>query len=294
MVIPHIFVEVSMTIRDVLKHGIQILKNADIEAPASDAGVILCFVLNRDKTFLYAHDEYILEDDECEMYLSLMERRAKGMPVQYITGHQEFMSLDFHVAQDVLIPRHDTEILVETVIAYAKKLDRKDIKILDIGTGSGCIAVSLSYYIDGCHVTAADVSEKALEIACKNAIRNGVERKLKFLNSNLFENINSGAKFDIIVSNPPYIPAEQIKGLQREVKEFEPIAALDGGADGLGFYRLIIDRAPSFQNSGGILAFEVGYNQSEDVGRLISNSYYGIEIINDLSKTGRVVMGRLK
>lgn len=282
-----------MTLKDVLKQGIQFLKNANIETPEVDAGVILCSVLNCDKTFLYAHDEYILNNVQQKKFLCLLESRAKGMPVQYITGHQEFMSLDFQVSCDVLIPRQDTEILVETLIEYSKEFNKKGLEILDVGTGSGCIAVSLAHYIEGCRVVAVDVSEKALDTAVKNAFNIGVSQKIKFVRSNLFENISSKASFDIIVSNPPYIESEDIKTLQIEVKEFEPTIALDGGIDGLDFYSEIIKTSPRFLKEQGILAFEVGYNQSEKVRDMMSEYYCDVKIIKDFSKIGRVVIGRL-
>lgn len=282
-----------MIIRDALNQGTKILKAVNIDAPETDAGVILCYVLNCDKSFLYVHYEYVLKDYEYENYFRLIKKRSEGMPVQYIIGHQEFMSLNFHVTCDVLVPRHDTEVLVETILEYAKKLEGKQLEILDIGTGSGCISVSLSHYINNCKVTAVDISEKALEVARKNAIDNGVNGKMIFLKSNLFENIEAETLFDIIVSNPPYIPAAEIKKLQKEVREFEPHLALDGGNDGLEFYRKITIKAPLFQKPGGILAFEVGYNQAEEVRLLMSKSYNKIKTINDISKIGRVVIGSL-
>lgn len=282
-----------MILKEALKQGIGILKNSNIETPAVDAGVILCSVLNCDKTFLYAHDEYIINESQLRDFLRLLESRAKGMPVQYITEHQEFMSLNFYISPDVLIPRQDTEILVESLIEYSKEQKKKTLEILDIGTGSGCIAVSLAHYIEGCKVVAVDVSEKALNTASKNAFNNGVLCRVEFVNSNLFENVSSNASFDIIVSNPPYIESEEIKKLQVEVKEFEPTLALDGGIDGLDFYREIIQKAPRFQKEGGILAFEVGYNQAEEVANLMRESYLDIKIIKDYSKIGRVVVGRL-
>jgi release factor glutamine methyltransferase len=287
-------IEELMTLKHALTQGIQILRNANIEAPASNAGVILCNVLNCDKTFIYVHHEHILKELEIEEFFSLIESRAKGKPLQYITGHQEFMSLDFFVSPEVLIPRHDTETLVETVLEYSKLIEAKEIKILEIGTGSGCISVSLAHYIDKCEITAVDASGKALEVAGKNALNIGVNNKIKFLLSSLFENIDAGSSYDIIVSNPPYIPSEDIKGLQTEVKEFEPVLALDGGADGLDFYRHIIDRSPFFQKPGGILAFEVGYNQSAEVAKYMKKAYNDIKVIEDLSKIGRVVVGRLE
>jgi release factor glutamine methyltransferase len=214
--------------------------------------------------------------------------------------------MDFRVTRDVLIPRQDTEALVGAVIAYAGKLPGKHagnekvgafISILDMGTGSGCIAVSLAKYIMNCRVTAVDISEEALDIARFNAANNGVQNKIDFKKSDLFSELGPmgiNKRFDIIVSNPPYIPSGEINNLQKEVKEHEPVIALDGGTDGLNFYRSIIAGAPAYlKPGGGLLALETGYNQAEAVCRLMKRDFCGIEVINDLSGIGRVVMGKL-
>lgn len=340
-----------MNIREALKEGISILKSADIEAPVVDAGVVLCHVLKRDKSFLYSHPEHVLTDEEYGRYIELIGKRASGMPVQYITGHREFMSLDFVVSPDVLIPRQDTEILVETVLEYArerrKELTGKQagmqgnkragsqaswqaakqagkradmqagrqaerqadsggggcLSILDIGTGSGCIAVSLAYYLEDCHVTASDLSEKALEVARINAVKNGVAEKIKFIKSDLFEALRKGKSscpfdtscaFDIIVSNPPYIAAAELMHLQREVRDYEPMAALDGGEDGLDFYRAIVREAVEFLKPGGLLAFEVGIGQAGYVSRLMEESFCNIKTVRDFGRIDRVVAGTLR
>lgn len=280
-----------MTIKDALRKGIDILKQANIEAPAVEAGVILCHTLDCDKAFLYAHGDKVPEDRQLEDFFERVARRAAGVPVQYITGCQEFMSLNFAVGPQVLIPRQDTEILVETVMEHMKKLAAEPFEVLDIGTGSGCIAVSFAYYMKNCRVTAVDVSEGALETARLNAVRAGVGCRVDFVRSNLFERLENRT-FDVIVSNPPYIPAGDIEGLQAEVKDHEPRAALDGGVDGLDFYRAIVRDSVNFLKPEGLLAFEVGWGQAEDVCRLMREKYSDICVNKDLAGIERVVTGR--
>ncbi|HEX3030216.1 MAG TPA: peptide chain release factor N(5)-glutamine methyltransferase [Clostridia bacterium] len=291
-----------INIDGVLKKGIEILKNANNEAPVLEAGVMLCSVLKCDKAFLYSHNDHCMTREEFDFYIEQINQRASGKPLQYLTGHQEFMSLDFIVTPDVLIPRQDTEILVETVINFAQNLlnsrlpiaksTSPELKILDIGTGSGCIAVSLAHYLKNCKVTAVDISEKALKIARLNADKAGVADRIRFLQSNVLEQLEKD-QYDIILSNPPYIPASDIKKLQIEVKDYEPIGALDGGADGLDFYCKIVSEAPGFLKPDCLLAFEVGYDQAQMVGRLMGQCFDDIQIIKDLSGIDRVVTGKL-
>lgn len=266
------------------------LKLSDIDAPVVVAGAILCFCLGCDKAFLYSHDDYVLSEAERESYFDAIKRRMTGEPLQYITGSQEFMSLDFLVTPGVLIPRQDTEILVEAVIQAVK--NKENTTILDIGTGSGCIAISLAHFIKNCSVTAVDISKDALEVAQKNALRCGVEDRITFIESDLLSNI-SKCEFDVIVSNPPYIPAQEVETLESQVKDFEPRTALDGGKDGMDFYRRITKDAGSFLKSDGLLAFEVGFNQSRQVAEIMRESFKDIKIKKDLAGIERVVMGTL-
>lgn len=286
-----------MLLSEALNKAIEILKSFSVETPAVEAGVILCHVIGRDRAFIYAHGDYLLKPNEQEEFFKAIYARAAGKPVQYITGRQEFMSLEFVLNNDVLIPRHDTEILVETVIDKARSIQKERISILDIGTGSGCIAVSLAYYIPNCRVTAVDISDNALRIAQINANNAGVSEKINFILSDIFDNIKilpeRERRFDIIVSNPPYIPTGAIEDLQPEVKNYEPIIALDGGIDGLDFYRRIIDEAHLFLTEKGILAFEVGYNQASEVPRMMEKRYTDLKVIKDLGMIDRVVMGQL-
>ena len=220
---------------------------------------------------------------EYSKFIKIINKRASGIPYAYIVGHKEFMKLDFEVNKNVLIPRADTDILVTEVINLNKK------KILDMCTGSGCIAISLAKYIDGAKVDAVDISEKSLTIAEVNAKKNNVD--VKFINSNLFEKITD--KYDLIVSNPPYIKTSDLRDLQFEVKN-EPLKALDGGDTGLYFYKKIIKEATKFFNENGVLAFEIGYDQAEDVSNLLKeNGYQNIKVIKDLSGNDRVIISNL-
>ncbi|AUG56306.1 peptide chain release factor N(5)-glutamine methyltransferase [Acetivibrio saccincola] len=311
-----------MILKDVLKEGVNFLKSSGNEAPAFEAGVILCHVLKCRKVFLYTHDDYNLNEKEYREYIEAVRKRANGEPLQYITGHQEFMSLDFKVTPDVLIPRQDTEILVESVLEYAKDekvtkyinvKDSKDIEdtkhiestkntkdssidILDIGTGSGCIAVSLAHYIKNSRIVAVDISQKALDVAKYNAQKNNVADRIEFICGDIFtglKNIFRGGKkkFDVIVSNPPYIASHEIPYLEKQVKDFEPLKALDGGDDGLDFYRFIVKEGVNFLKREGLLALEVGINQAWDVLKMMGEKYLNIKVVKDLSGIERVVMG---
>ncbi len=295
----------NITLKDLFDIGISSLKKAQIEAPVLEAGVILCNLLNMNRAFLYAKSDEILSPEVSAKYIDCIKRRADGTPLQYITGHQEFMSLDFKVTPDVLIPRQDTEVLVETVIEHAKKTMVRPLRILDIGTGSGCIAISLAHYIKDCTVTAIDISKNALQVAELNAAAIGVKEKISFieldiLDNNIFDNtgtadnplaVKAFGGFHIIVSNPPYIPSHEIPVLQKEVRDHEPLGALDGGKDGLNFYREIILNSQTILAEGGLLAFETGYNQAQDVKELMSLKSFDVSIHNDLSGIARVVAG---
>ncbi len=314
-----------MTYGEAYREGMQILKNAGIEAPANDAGVLLCYAAGCDRTFTYAHGDSVLEDGIQKCYTELLEKRESGYPLQYLTGVQEFMSLTFEVAPGILIPRQDTELLAETVIDFCKMrlmaagsgkemcskgaicntdralsgVDSGDqsgcsLNILDMCTGSGCIAVSIAHYLPCCRVTAVDLIPAALAATTANAMRNGVSERISIISSDLFNNIPI-YKFDAIVSNPPYIRTGDIEGLQREVKCFEPVEALDGGTDGLQFYRKIVETSPRYLKSGGILAFETGYDQASNVAALMTDDgrYDNIRVHKDLAGIDRVVTGEV-
>lgn len=221
---------------------------------------------------------------EYAKFLKLINKRKSGIPYAYIVGHKEFMKLDFEVNKNVLIPREDTEILVEEVIKLNKK------KMLDMCTGSGCIAVSLAKYIEDSIIDAVDISEKALTIAKINAKKNGV--CINFIKSNLFKEVEE--KYDVIVSNPPYIKTEDLENLQEEVKK-EPMKALDGGETGLYFYKKIIKEAKNYLKENGYLALEIGYDQAVDVTKLLEeNGYEEINVKKDLGGNDRTIIAKIK
>ena len=235
-----------------------------------------------------------VSEEEKTRYLEQIDKRASHIPLQHLTGHQEFMGLDFRVSEDVLVPRQDTEILVEEALKYV----HSGMKLLDMCTGSGCILLSivkLAAELNGCKEvtgTGVDLSEKALKIAQENRRTLGMEQTTALLQSDLFEQVNG--TYDMIVSNPPYIASEVITTLSEEVKDHEPVMALDGGTDGLDFYRVIIEKSPSYLTLGGMLFFEIGYDQGVSVSRLMEKDFKDIHVIKDLAGLDRVVYGTLK
>ncbi len=280
-----------MNINEFIHYAEDILKNANIETPVQEAGVMLCQVLKCGRAYLFAHGDRELNPDEKSKLENMLAQRAKNIPLQYIIGNTEFMSLRFMVTSAVLIPRQDTEILVEKVIELANSRER--LSVLDMCTGSGCIAVSIAHFCPECSVVACDISEEAIKVATANSELNGVQNRVKFFSGDLFESIKHNQKFDIIVSNPPYIETETIAGLQKEVRSYEPGIALDGGADGLDFYKKITAKAPEYLNFLGWLAFEIGYNQGEKVSTLMKESFNNIQVLKDYSGNDRVVVGQL-
>ncbi|MCG8482889.1 MAG: peptide chain release factor N(5)-glutamine methyltransferase, partial [Clostridia bacterium] len=222
-----------------------------------------------------------------------LNKRLEGMPLQYITGTQEFMGLDFMVNQDVLIPRPDTEILVENVLKAVDLTHPSGISIFDIGCGSGAIGVSLAYYASKVDVSCVDISCAALKAAKQNAVTHNVHHKMHFFEGDIFAPIKH-QKFDMIVSNPPYIPDESIDSLQIEVSKYEPRSALAGGKDGLDFYRRIVKDAPHYLKNNGLIFLEIGYDQAAAVKDLLKSEsvYDGIEVIKDLAGHDRVVKAR--
>lgn len=278
-----------MTIRQMMKKWIRELSNST--SAKLDVELAMCKIL--DVTRLYIHlnlDEEISKKNENRIE-ALLKQRRKGRPMAYIIGKKEFMGLDFFVKEGVLIPRPDTEVLVEDIIEQAKKIDNP--LIVDIGTGSGAISVSLTKYIKDSKVYSLDISDDALEIGQVNAKNNEVEDRITFLKSDVFSSLeNEEIKFDIIVSNPPYIRKADIAGLEVDVKNYEPSLALDGGDDGLDFYRKITEDSIKFIKDNGILGYEVGYDQAEDVKKIMIQSGYGdIRILEDLASIQRVVIG---
>ena len=279
-----------MNIKQALEEAKNILKSNNFEDSNIIAKELLSYVLKKDKVYLTINSDTALTDTEYAEFSKYIEQIIDGKPLQYITQKQEFMGIDFFVNEDVLIPQPDTEILVETVLDICKKYDKQSLRILDLCTGSGAIAISLSKILNT-QVFASDVSIKTLKVAEKNNVMNNT--KVEFIESNLFEKIN-GEKFDIIVSNPPYIKNEEIKLLSKQVQN-EPYIALAGGEDGLDFYRKIIDEAYKYINKNGYLCLEIGYDQKEDLIKLIKqNENYEYEnCIKDLSNNDRCIIAKI-
>lgn len=274
-----------MTYREVLKKGADTLKNADIEEYELDARLLLEFVCKTDRNHLLVHgDEPVNEADE-ERFTGLINRRSRHVPLQHLTGVQCFMGLDFKVNGHVLIPRQDTEILAEEVLREL----HDGMRILDMCTGSGCILISLLHYSNNCEGVGADISEEALKVAKENA-ENLLHSPATFIKSNLFENISG--KYEIIVSNPPYIKKNVIPTLMPEVKDHDPVLALDGGEDGLFFYRKIVEDGRKFLCGGGKLYFETGADQAGDVTALMEKAgFVEINVVKDYAGLDRVVYG---
>ena len=275
-----------MTIKQILAKGTIILKSNNIDSPKLKARLLLQYVLKKTRQYLIVYDNEEVGKKEQWEYFVNIDKLAKGVPLQHITHTQEFMKMDFYVDENVLIPRPDTEILVEEVINIAKKMDKP--KILDLCTGSGAIAISIAKNVPNSEVYAIDISEKALDVALENAQR--LEAKVKFLKSDLFKNLKN-IKFDIIVSNPPYIKKGDIKFLSEDVQK-EPQIALDGGYDGLDFYRKISKQAIDYLKFGSFLCFEIGYDQKEEVTEIIDNleHYKGTYCKKDLCGNDRIII----
>ncbi len=278
-----------MKIKELLEYG----KNNLIEKkePYKLSKMLLKSILHVDTTYLLINSEKEINKEIENKYKKGINDLKSGKPLQYITNKQEFMGLDFYVDENVLIPQPDTEILVEEVLKKIEKLNGKT-NVLDICTGSGAIGVSIAKNATNVNVTMSDISENALKVAQKNAKTNEVLDKCKFIKSNMFENIEE--KYDVIVSNPPYIKSKIIKTLEKEVQN-EPLIALDGGEDGLDFYKIIIQTAYKHLKENGILALEIGYDQKEEVIKLIeeSNKYINIYCKKDLAGNDRIIICNL-
>lgn len=274
-----------MKIKEIRALGIQKLNENNIDDAIYKANKLLQYILKIKKIdFILKENEYV--DIKIEKkYIELLDELIKGKPLQYITHSQEFMKLNFFVDENVLIPQPDTEILVEKALELIK--DSKNISILDLCTGSGAIAISIKKYMNNVNMYASDISKKALNIARLNAKNNDTE--IQFIESNMFENIKN-LKFDIIVSNPPYIETDAIINLPKDVQN-EPILALDGGLDGLTYYKIIRDNGYSFLKNNGKILIEIGYNQNNRVVNLFkeNRNYKNIEIYKDLSNIDRVI-----
>lgn len=266
----------------VYKEGAARLRDSGVREAELDARLLLEYVCHTDRNTLLAHPEREVSEEERAKFLTLIERREKREPLQYITKEQEFMGLTFETSVNTLIPRQDTECLVEE----AMKNLHDGMAILDVCCGTGCILLSLLHYSNDCTGVGVDIDANAVSLAKKNAKNLGIDAT--FAVSDLFEAVEG--TFDLIISNPPYIPTKVIETLDPEVKDYEPVAALDGGEDGLTFYRLIAAKAKQFLKRGGMIFFEIGYDQGEDVSEIMKeNGYRHIEVKKDLAGLDRIV-----
>jgi len=279
-----------LTILEVINLSAGYLEKKGIEDPKRNAELLLCKTLNCKKLNLYLNFDRPLSEDELADYRELIRRRGEREPLQYITGKVEFYGLEFKVNKDVLIPRPETEILVEKII---KENAERNCSILDVGTGSGNIAVSLAVNLPAAEITAVDKSSCALKVASENASGNNCSERIKFILADIFsDNTVFSGKFDIIVSNPPYIAEKEFPQLQPELRIYEPKAALSDYSDGLSFYRRIIEIANTMLNDYGTIYFEMGQGQSSDIKNiLLQNGYSNIEIIKDYQNIERVISG---
>jgi len=300
-----------MKIKELLQKAIIELEKNNIEESSLKAKILLSNCISKPKEYLFIHENEEVEQTLEKEFLQKIERLCNNEPLQYITNKQEFMGLEFYVDENVLIPRSDTEILVEEVL---KNIDKtKKLKILDMCTGSGIIAITLAKFCENVDITAVDKSEGALNVAIKNAKLNNVYDRIKFIKSDMFENVNNNSKelgnlspssnlsnnlsnnkilqqkYDIIVSNPPYIESSTIKTLNKDVQK-EPQIALDGGEDGLDFYRIVAENAEHFLKENGKIYLEIGYNQRESVSKLFVNKFKDVKCIKDLAGLDRVII----
>ena len=274
-----------MNRKEAYEFGIKTLTEAGIGEAKSDTLLLLEGICHVTRNDVLVHGEVELDEDLVTVYKDALQKRCTHIPLQHITGVQNFMGLDFTVNEHVLIPRFDTEILVEEVMKFL----HDGFSILDMCTGSGCILLSLLKYSNDCQGLGVDISTDALAVANTNKEKLGIEAS--FIESNLFEQVTG--KYDIIVSNPPYIRSDVIPTLMEEVRDHEPLLALDGTEDGLFFYRKIVAESPDYLNGGGMLFFEIGYDQAEDVSRLMEEAgYKDVTVVKDFAGLDRVVYGR--
>ncbi|MDE7447040.1 MAG: peptide chain release factor N(5)-glutamine methyltransferase [Lachnospiraceae bacterium] len=273
-----------MEYRKLYDRGVSLLCEVKIEEAALDARLLLEEICGTDRNDLLVHGDRLVTEEQYNCYVNYIDMRRRHIPLQHILGYQEFMGLKFKVTPDVLIPRQDTETLVEEVMRNL----HDGMHILDMCTGSGCILLSLLRYSNDCVGVGCDLSEKALKVARENAHELSLEAE--FIQSDLFENVCG--KYEIIVSNPPYIPSGQISTLMEEVKDHDPLLALDGREDGLYFYREIIKKAGQYLHPGGMLFLEIGCSQAEDVCRYMKEAdYKEVAVCKDLAGLDRVVSG---
>lgn len=281
------------TIAETLKLASERLRVASVPNDVLDAQTLLAEALGKDRTYLIVNFNEQLGEDLLAAYSQLIERRSAGEPLQYITGHQQFFGLEFEVTPDVLIPRPETELIVEEVIRLVEEHKLNDPVIVDVGTGSGCIAVALARELGNAKVFACDISTAALNVARKNAARHELENRIEFIESDLLAAFPETELADFILSNPPYVAAHELPTLQREVRDWEPHTALTDQADGLSFYRRLLADAPARLKPGGYLICELGFGQSEAVLAMAGSQIWSeIRLLDDLQSIPRTIILR--
>lgn len=283
------------TIAEAITEGARRLRFGGVSEERRAAGLLLGHLLGADRVYILTRADEQIDCSQYEIYLTLIDRRARGEPLQYLTGHQEFFGLDFKVTTDVLIPRPETEFLVERVIELARKCESAPL-IVDVGTGSGCIAVSIAVNTADARVIAIDISSAALGVAKENAQIHKAEGRIEFLEGDLLSPLASRRleeKIDIIASNPPYVPVETRDSLQREVRDWEPDVALYGGRSGLNFYRRLLAESLVYLKPGGFLVCEIGYSQLEQIREMVDAKLWDLtEVTRDLQDIPRVMSFR--
>lgn len=276
------------SIADSLREASQLLQTAGVPEARREAGSLLSFVIEKDRTFLISHAEDQLDESDLHRFQNVVARRAEGEPLQYITGVQDFYGREFRVTPDVLIPRPETELLVEAALAVIA--GQPGPSVCDVGTGSGCIAVTLLCERKDARAVAVDISDAALEVAAENARRHDVNERIVLRLSDCFDALNA-ATFDLVVSNPPYVSAAALAGLQREVRDHEPLVALSPGGSGLSVIRRLLQDGPAFVKPNGHLIMEIGFDQGETVKKLIDDKFWRlVEIRPDLQSIPRIVV----
>lgn len=296
----------SLLVKEMLTMGEKQLMDSDIADATRDCKILYCYMMDIPFSKIILEYQEVLQDRLCDKYFELIDRRSKGEPVQYIMGSQEFMGLEFIVNENVLIPRQDTETLVEDALEIINTgtlrgedmdVKRKEWDILDLCTGSGAIGVSLARIANKVNVTCSDISEGAIKVAKENAQKHGVAKSVKFEQGDLFKPFSKHfrkQKFDMIISNPPYIKSSVIPTLQKEVCEHEPLSALDGGESGLDFYGRIVSGVGSHLRKSGVLLLEIGHDQGEAVSGLLSRNgeFTSIRVLKDLANRDRIVFAK--
>lgn len=296
----------SLLVKEMLTMGEKQLMDSDIADATCDCKILYCYMMDIPFSKIILEYQEVLQDRLCDKYFELIDRRSKGEPVQYIMGSQEFMGLEFIVNENVLIPRQDTETLVEDALEIINTgtlrgedmdVKRKEWDILDLCTGSGAIGVSLARIANKVNVTCSDISEGAIKVAKENAQKHGVAKSVKFEQGDLFKPFSKHfrkQKFDMIISNPPYIKSSVIPTLQKEVCEHEPLSALDGGESGLDFHERIVSGVGGHLRKGGVLLLEIGHDQGEAVSGLLSRNgdFTSIRVLKDLANRDRIVFAK--